>query len=394
MEDKIYLDNAATTRCHEDVLKEMIPYFTDIYGNASSLHTMGQEARKIIENARARIAKYLNANPNEIIFTGSGTESDNIAILGTARKLKSRGNHLITSNIEHPAVRNTFHHLQREGFEITEVPISPNGTVSVKDVEDAIRPETIFISIMYANNEIGSIQPIEEIAKLADDRDIIFHTDAVQALGKLRLDLKNSHIHLLSASAHKIMGPKGVGLLYFKNKCRHPKLGKFLEPITYGGGHEGGYRSATENVPGIVGFAKAIEIAYNDLEAEQTREKKIRDDFITWVLTNIPESYLNGSQENRLANNINLGFRYIEGESLLLYLNDEGFEVSTGSACSSHSLEPSHVLLALGLEKAEAHGSLRITLGRDVNQADMNNLKPVLKQVVENLRKLSPLAPH
>ncbi|MHA1718679.1 MAG: cysteine desulfurase family protein [Promethearchaeota archaeon] len=393
MAKKIYLDNAATTRVHEDVIKEMIPYFSEIYGNASSLHTMGQISRKDIENARTRISKSIGCNPEEIIFTAGGTESDNIAILGTARKLKSKGNHIITSNIEHPAVRNTIRHLEKENFKITEIPVSSQGLISIESVKKAICKETILISIMYANNEIGTIQPVEELAKIADERDIIFHTDAVQAFGKIKINLASSRIHLLSASSHKIMGPKGIGLLFIRNKGKHPKIGRFIEPIIFGGGHEKGLRSSTENVPGIMGFAKAVEITYSDLETEWEREKRLRDDFIGWTLSNIPYSFLNGAQSPRLANNINIGFKYIEGESLLFLLNEEGFEVSTGSACSSKSLEPSHVLLALGMDKRDVRGSLRITLGRDTTSEDLDRLKPILKEAVEKLRKLSPLVP-
>jgi len=394
MVKKIYLDNAATTRVHDDVVKEMIPYFSFFYGNASSLHSMGQKSRNAIENARVRIAKCIGSKPEEIIFTAGGTESDNIAILGTARRLKSKGNHILTSNIEHPAVRNTIRHLEKENFQITEIPVSANGLISLESVKKAIRKETILISIMYANNEVGTIQPVEKIANLAEEHGFIFHTDAVQAFGKIRMNLTNSNIHLLSASSHKIMGPKGIGLLYIRNKGKHPKLGNFIEPIMYGGGHEAGLRSSTENVPGIVGFAKAVEIAHNDLEKEWEREKKLRDNFIEWTLSNISNSFLNGAKNPRLANNINLGFKYIEGESLLLLLNEEGFEVSTGSACSSKSLEQSHVLLALGVNKEDIHGSLRITLGRDTTSDDLDELKTKLKTSVEKLRKLSPLTPY
>lgn len=390
---KIYLDNAATTRVHDDVIKEMGPYFSEIYGNASSLHSMGQKSRNAIENARVRIAKCIGCRPDEIIFTAGGTESDNIAILGTARRLKSKGNHILTSNIEHPAVLNTIRHLKKENFKITELPVSSKGLISIESVKKAIRKDTILISIMYANNEVGTIQPVEKIANVAEKRGIIFHTDAVQAFGKIRMNLANSNIHLLSASSHKIMGPKGIGLLFIRNKGKHPKLGKFIEPIIYGGGHEGGLRSSTENVPGIMGFAKAIEIAHNDLEIEWEREKKLRDNFIEWTLSNISNSFLNGAKNPRLANNINIGLKYVEGESLLLLLNEEGFEVSTGSACSSKSLEPSHVLLALGVKKEDIHGSLRITLGRDTTSDDLDELKTKLKTSVEKLRKLSPLTP-
>lgn len=394
MKKIVYLDNAASTRVHEEVIQAMLPYFSTTFGNASSFHSMGQEARKSIETARKRFAELIGATEKEIIFTGGGTESDNMAILGVARKMKAKGNHIITSNIEHPAVRNTVRHLKTEGFEITEISVRSNGIIALDDIKQAIRPETILITVMWANNEIGTIQPVEEIAAIADEKGIIFHTDAVQALGKIAINLAISKIHLLSASAHKIMGPKGIGLLYFRNGGKHPKHGKFIEPIIYGGGHEFGYRPSTENVAGVVGFTKALEIAIKDIDVETKRLKLLRDDFIDWALKNIPDSSLHGDRENRLANNMNLGFKYIEGESMLLYLNQEGYEVSTGSACSSKSLEPSHVLLALGMKKEEAHGSLRITLGRDSTPEELEGLKPVLKSIVEKLRKFSPLSPE
>ncbi len=387
----IYLDNAATTQCHEEVIKEMLKYFNETYGNPSSLHSMGQDACNSIESARIRIANLIGAKPNEIIFTSGGTESDNIAILGTAYQLKNQGTHLITSNIEHPAVRNTFKQLKNEGFDVTELSVNSKGIIKIDELKSAIRKDTILISIMHANNEIGTIQPIEKIAQLADENNIIFHTDAIQTFSKIRLNLSKSKIDLLSASAHKIMGPKGIGMLYIRNNGTHPTLGKYIKSITYGGYHEFGYRPSTQNVPGIMGFTKAIEICHQDLEEEWNRQKKIRDAFIQWVLDNIPETKLNGALEPRLSNNINFSFRYIEGESLLLYLNSSGFQVSTGSACSSHSIEPSHVIQALGLDTADTHGSLRITLGRNTISSDLEKLKLVLKKSVEKLRNISPL---
>lgn len=387
----IYLDHSATTPLLPEVLKAMEPYFIEKYGNASSLHTMGQVARQAIEDSRKKIASFLGAKPEELIFTGGGTESDNIAILGTARKLKDRGKHLITTNIEHPAVKNTFKQLEKEGFDVTYVPVQKNGIVDVDDVMKAIHPDTILISIMYVNNEIGTIQPVEKIAELVEPRGIIVHTDAVQAFGKLRMNMAKSKIHLLSASAHKIYGPKGIGLLYIRGKGKLPNIGSYIEPIIYGGGHESGFRPSTENVPEIIGFSKAVEIADKTLEEDTNRITKLRDDFIQWVLKNIPESYLNGDPKERIYNNINLGFKYIEGESLILYLDLEGIQASTGSACSSKNLEPSHVLLALGLEKKDAHGSLRLTLGKSTNLEDLEYTKNKLKEVVEKLRKFSPL---
>jgi cysteine desulfurase len=317
-----------------------------------------------------------------------------MAILGVARKLKSYGNHIITSNIEHSAVRNTIRHLKEEGFEISEIPVDNQGVLHVEDVEKAIRPTTILVSVMFANNEIGTIQPIQELAELTNRKNIILHTDAVQAIGKIRINLQEIKIDLLSATAHKIYGPKGIGLLFFRNAGNHLKFGRFIEPIIYGGGHEQGYRPSTENVPGIVGFAKAIELADKDLESEMARETQLRDEFIHWALNNIPESFLNGHPKIRLANNINLGFRFVEGESLILSLDEKGIAVSTGSACSSHSSEPSHVLQALNLKKEDMHGSVRITLGRSTTPEELDYVKIQLKEVVATLRKYSPLTPE
>jgi cysteine desulfurase len=396
MEEKkfYYLDHSATTPMHPEVIEAMTPYFSEKFGNASSIHSLGQISHKALSQARETVANFIGAKVDEIVFTGSGTESDNMAILGTARKLKKFGNHIITSNIEHPAVRNTIRTLKLEGYDITEVPVDDQGLLHAEDVENAIRDETILISVMYANNEIGTIQPIEELAEISERYQIILHTDAVQAFGKLPIYASAIKFHLLSASAHKIYGPKGVGLLYIRDAGQHPKFGKFLNPIIWGGGHEMGWRPATENIPGIVGFAKAVEIAERDLDTEQARQRALRDDFIQWVLENIPESAVNGSMEKRMDNNINLRFKYIEGESLLLRLDDAGIEVSTGSACSSHSSEPSHVLTALNLPPEEYAGSIRITLGRSSTFEELEFVKQILKEAVEDLRKMSPLAPE
>ncbi|MHA1727228.1 MAG: cysteine desulfurase family protein [Promethearchaeota archaeon] len=392
---RIYLDNNATTSIDPEVWKVMKPYYLKNYGNPSSLHSMGQETRKVIEDSRKKIADFLHAkNPEEIIFTGGGTESDNMAILGTARKMKreNHGNHLITSNFEHAAVQNTFKHLIEEGFEVTEVPVDSEGIIHVEDIENAIRSNTILISVMYVNNEIGTIQPVEEIAALADSKGIIFHTDAVQAFGKIPINLSESKIHLLSASAHKIYGPKGLGLLYMRNKGTLPKIGQFIEPIIFGGGHEFGMRPSTENVPEILGFAKAVELAEKSwAEKEPERQKLLRDDFIKWVLENIPDSSLNGHPTKRMYNNIALRFKHIGGESLLLYLDKEGIEVSTGSACSSHFKGPSHVILALGLKNIGAKESLRISIGKSITKEDMEYTKIKLKECIARLRKISPL---
>ncbi len=380
----MYLDNSATTVVSEEVFKEMEPYFTQAYGNPSTLYSVGREAKKGLEQARQRVADAINADSKEIIFTSGGSESDNLAIKGIALKLKGKGNHIITSDIEHPAVKETLHFLESLDFKVTYLPVYENGVVKVEDVEAAITPETILITIMHGNNEIGTIQPIAEIGKLARQNNILFHTDAVQTFGKIKVDVEELNVDLLSLSSHKIHGPKGVGALYIKKGVR-------ITPLIHGGGQERGIRSGTENVPGIVGFGKACEIASNDLEENYQRLIKTRDEIIDKVLDAVPESYLNGDRNDRLPNVINFRFSAIEGESLILLLDAKGYQTSTGSACSSKTLEASPVLKALNLDDVDVHGSLRISLGCETNFDDVDGLVEAIKESVATLRKMSPL---
>lgn len=381
---RVYFDNSATTMVAPEVIEAMLPYFNEHYGNASSLHAFGQEAKRALEESRAKVATLINALPDEIIFTGGGTESDNIAIKGIAYRHKTRGKHIITSSIEHPAVLETCRALEKEGFEITYVNVNRDGIVDVGELERSIRKDTILITIMHSNNEIGTIQPIEEIGKIAAEHDIPFHTDAVQSVGKINVDVKKEHISLLTLTSHKIHGPKGVGALYIQK-------GVQLQPIIHGGGHEKGLRSSTENIPGIVGFGKACEIAKDNLEANAEHMKKLRERTIEEVLSTIEASYLNGHRTQRLPNNAHFRFTGIEGESLVLKLDDAGFATSTGSACSSHKLQASHVLIALGLTHEEAHGSLRISFSRYNTMEEVEMFLEKLPSIVAELRKISPL---
>ncbi len=378
---RVYLDHAATTPADEEVLEEMLPYFTKKYGNASSLHSFGREARDAIERSRERVAELIGAESEEIIFTAGGTESDNIAIKGIAFR-KGKG-HIITSQIEHPAVMATCQHLEKKGFDVTYLPVDKYGMVSPEDVENAIRDDTILITIMHANNEIGTVEPIEEIAKIARENEIVFHTDAVQSVGKIPVNVKRIGMDMLSISAHKIYGPKGVGALYIKK-------GTKIEAIIHGGGHEKGLRPSTENVPGIVGLGKACELAEKRMEEDMKRIQRLRDRLIKGVLE-IEESYLNGHPEKRLPNNAHFRFAAVEGESLILSLDDKGIAGSTGSACSSKKLKPSHVLMAIGLNEVQAHGSLRLTLGRENTEEEIDYVIEVLPPILEKLRAMSPL---
>jgi len=380
----IYLDHSATSPVDPKVFKAMEPYFVDSFGNASTLYSLGREARKVMEENRKMVASLIGANPDEIIFTSGGTESDNIAIKGTAYRLKDKGNHIITSNIEHPAVDETCKYLEKKGFNVTYLSAGEDGIVSVSDLQDAITDETILITIMHANNEIGTIQPINEIGEIAREHKIIFHTDAVQSVGKIPVDVNQLNVDMLSLSAHKLYGPKGIGALYVKRGVR-------LEPILHGGGHEKGIRPGTENVAGIVGLGKACQIAKENLEETEQYVTYIRDEIIEKVLSEVEQSYLNGHSTKRLPNNINFRFKSIEGESLVLHLDAKGIASSTGSACSSKKLEPSHVLLALGLEEVDAHGSLRLTLGKENKKEEIDYIVKSIKDAVETLRKLSPL---
>ena len=381
---RVYMDHAATTPVDSEVLKEMQPYFREKFGNASSMHSFGQEARDAIEVARAIIARMINANHEEIIFTSRGTEADNMAIKEIAFVNRTRTkNHIITTKIEHDAVIESCKLLEKMGFEVTYLDVDKDGLVKPVDVEKAITDKTILVSIMHANNEIGTIEPIAEIGRICREKRVYFHTDAVQTFGKLPIDVKKMNIDLLSASSHKIYGPKGVGFLYVK---KGTKIGALM----HGGGHKFGLRSGTENVPGIVGMAKAAEIASKNIFEENQRLCKLRN-FMTTELLKIPGTRLNGHPSLRLANNINISFSRIEGEGILLHLDNFGIAASTGSACSSKSLEPSHVLLALGLSHIEAHGSLRLTLGKSNTEKDAEYVLKVLPKIVKDLRKLSPL---
>ena len=387
----VYLDYAATTPMDSRVIEVMNEHFKISYGNSSSLHSVGQKAAQTLVKSRDTIASLINAKRDEIIFTSSGTEADNIAILGVALKNQNRGKHIITSTIEHHAVENTCKSLKKKGFSTTFLPVDKYGLIDLKELEDMITDETTLISIMFANNEIGTIEPIKEIGEIAKEHDVIFHTDAVQAFGKLPIDVKEMNIDLLSTSAHKLYGPKGVGMLYIKNKGVREGWGKYIEPIMFGGGHERDMRPSTVNVPGIAGFAKAVEIAKEEMSKEIERQVKLRDKIIDFVLNNIDDTYLNGHRTQRLPNNVNLGIRFIEGESIVLDLDSEGIATSTGSACSSKSLEPSHVLLAIGLKPQEAHGSLRVTIGRFTTEEDIDYFLEKLPPIIDRLRKMSPL---
>ncbi len=387
----VYLDYAATTPMDPRVIEVLNEHFRKSYGNSSSLHSVGQKAAQTLVKSRETVASLINAERDEIYFTSSGTEADNIAILGVALKNKNRGKHIITSALEHRAVENTCKSLKKRGFSITFLPVDRYGLIDLGELEDMITDETILISIMFANNEIGTIEPIKEIGAIAKKHDVLFHTDAVQAFGKVPIDVEAMNIDLLSAAAHKLYGPKGVGMLYMRNKGVREGWGKYIEPLMYGGGHERDMRPSTINVPGIAGFAKAVELAKNEMPKEIEIHTNYRDKIIKNVLENIGDTYLNGHPTKRLPNNVNLGIRFIEGESIVLDLDSKGIAVSTGSACSSKSLEPSHVLLAIGLKPQEAHGSLRVTVGRFTTDEDVEYFLEKLPPIIDRLRKMSPL---
>jgi len=375
----VYLDNGATTKVDKEVVKAMLPYIDEIYGNASSLHQFGQQAKAALEASRETIAKAINAQPDEIIFTSGGTESDNIALQEIAYTNKDKGNHIITTKIEHHAVKNTCKFLEKDGFKITYLDVDKEGFIDIDQLKKEINDKTILVSIIHANNEIGTIQNIEEIGKICKDNSIYFHTDAVQSFTKTKIDVKKQNIDLASFSAHKIHGPKGIGALYIKK-------GTKIHPLTHGGSQENRLKPGTENIPAIVGFAKAVEIAEDCKEIQ-----KLRDYFIEKVEKEIPETKLNGSRTERLCNNINITFKYIEGEALLIKLDDKGIAVSTGSACSSKELTPSHVLTAIGLDPAVAHGSIRFTLSKYTTKEELDYTIKHLKEAVEELRNISPL---
>lgn len=381
---RVYMDNAATTALRRDVLDAMMPYLTDIYGNPSSLHYFGQEAHKAVENARHQVASALNAEDNEIVFTGCGTEADNMALKGIAEKYQSKGNHIITSSVEHHAILHTCEYLEKHGFEVTYLPVDEYGMVKAEQVRDAIRSDTILVSVMFANNEVGTIMPIKEIGAVCREKGVFFHTDAVQAVGHVAIDVKAMNIDLLSLSAHKLHGPKGVGALYIRK-------GIVVPPLLHGGAQERRKRAGTENVAGIVGLGKAIEIACSDIEGTSKRMCYLRDKLINGIEVSIPEVKLNGHRTERLPGNVNFSIKYIEGESILLMLDINGIAASSGSACTSGSLDPSHVLLAMGMPHETAHGSLRLTLGDDTTEDDIDYVLEVLPEIVVKLRKMSPL---
>ena len=376
---RVYLDNNATTKMDNEVFEAMVPYLTEYYGNASSLHLFGKETNKAMNESRETIAKYLGADPSEIIFTASGSESDNLAIRGIARAYKNRGKHIIASPIEHPAIKNTLKDLEDEGYEITILHVDKNGMLDVEELKNAIKDETILITVMHANNEVGTFQPIEEIGKIAKENKIIFHVDAVQTMGKIDIKPKEMGIDLLSFSAHKFYGPKGVAALYWRNGVR---FGKVLT----GGGQEGKRRPGTSNVPGMVGMAKALELAYRDMAEEFKKEEELRDYFESEVLKRI-----NAKEAKRLPGTSSITFKYLEGESILLSLSYKGIAVSSGSACSSDDLQASHVLLAMGIAPEFAHGTIRFGLGKYNTKEEIDYTLDVLVEVIEKLRSISPL---
>jgi cysteine desulfurase len=381
---RIYLDYAATTPMHPEVLEAMKPYLTDAFGNPSSIYSYGQEAKAAIDKARTSVAKTIAARDEEIVFTGSGTEADNFAIKGTAYANRGKGNHIITCAIEHHAVLETCMFLEKNGFELTYLPVDGYGMVSPGDVKKAITPKTVLVSIMHANNEIGTIEPIEEIGRIAREAGVYFHTDAVQTLGHLPIDVNKMNIDMLSASAHKLYGPKGVGALFLRKGTR-------ITPFIHGGEQEKRRRASTENVAGIVGFGKAAELARLEINEEAERITGLRNHLIAGLMANINEMSLNGHPTIRLPNNVNVSISYVEGESLLLNLDLEGICTSTGSACSASSIDPSHVLLAIDLSPEQAHGSLRLTLGKWTTGEDIDRVIEVMPKIVLKLREMSPL---
>ncbi len=380
----IYLDHAATTPVRKEVIDAMLPFFNVKFGNPSSIYSIGRDSKKAIEESREKVAKAIGAEPREIFFTGSGTEADNWAVKGVAYANRQKGKHIITTAIEHHAVLHTCQYLESDGFEVTYLPVDSDGLVSAEQVRAAIRPDTILITIMFANNEIGTIQPIAEIGKVAREKGVYFHTDAVQAMGNVHIDVSEMNIDLLSMSSHKFYGPKGIGALYVRKGV---KLTSFI----HGGAQERGRRASTENVPAIVGFAAALEIAVVNMDQYNKKLIALRDRTIKEIEQKIPFIKLNGHREKRLPGNVNFSFEFIEGESLLLMLDMKGIAASSGSACTSGSLDPSHVLLAIGLPHETAHGSLRLTFGEENTDADVDSLMEVLPAIVTRLREMSPL---
>ena len=384
MDKIIYLDHAATTKCAPEAVQAMLPYFTEYYGNASTIYQLGAQSKKAIQNTRSKIAESLHADPSEIYFTAGGSESDNWALVATAEAYASKGKHIITSKIEHHAILHTCEYLEKRGFQITYVDVDANGIVKLDELEKAIRPDTILISIMFANNEIGTIQPIEEIGRIAKEKGILFHTDAVQAYGHVPIDVEALHIDMLSASGHKLNGPKGIGFLYIRKGVK-------IRSFVHGGAQERGRRAGTENVPGIVGLGVAIEKAFSGMEERIQKETKMRDYLIERIEKEIPYCRLNGDRVKRLPGNVNFSFEFIEGESLLIMLDMKKICASSGSACTSGSLDPSHVLLAIGLPHEIAHGSLRLTLDHENTIEEMDYVVDAVREIVEKLRAMSPL---
>ncbi|MFH1539974.1 MAG: cysteine desulfurase NifS [bacterium] len=382
----IYMDHAGTTPAHPDVVREMLPYFMERFGNPSSLHAPAREARRALDEARERVAALIGAKPEEIIFTSGGTEADNAAIRGIARACESKGKHIITSAIEHHAVFHTCEYLEKLGWKVTYLPVDRTGLVDPGDVRKAITPETTLITIMHANNEIGTLQPIEEIGAIARERGVKFHSDTVQSAGSLPIDVDKMNLDSLSISAHKLYGPKGAGALYVRRGVRHI-------PLLHGGGQERKRRAGTENIPAIVGFGKAAELARLERGQRAAHLTALRDKLLKGIMDGIDDAILNGHPEKRLPNNVNVCIRYIEGESMLLMLDMQGVAASSGSACTSGSLSPSHVLLAAGVAVEDAHGSLRFTLGRDNTEADVDYVLGILPPIVDRLRKMSPVMP-
>ena len=382
---RIYLDHAATTPTDPRVLETMLPYFSDAFGNPSSIHSLGQETRAAVEEARHKIASLIGAQSEEIIFTSGGTEADNFAIKGAASANKHKGNHVITTSIEHHAVLESCKFLEGQGFGVTCLSVDRNGLVDLDEIRRAITAGTILISVMHANNEVGTVQPITDIGKIARERGIYFHTDAVQTVGHIPVNVNELGIDLLAMSAHKLYGPKGVGALYIRKGTR-------IDSFMHGGGQERGLRASTENVPAIVGFGEAAEIAQREMDRESKRLTSLRDKLIQGLFERIPEIHLNGHPAQRLPNNVNVSIGFVEGESMAIGLDMEGIAASTGSACTSHDLEPSHVLLALGLPGVLARGSLRFSLGRETTEEEIGRVLEVLPRIVARLRAVSPLS--
>lgn len=383
---KVYLDNAATTALSPKVLEKMMPYLTDIYGNASSPHSFGQTARIGVEHAREQVARAINADPSEIVFTGCGTESDNTVLFGVVERYAKKGDHIITTNVEHHAILHSCAAPEKKGIKVTYLPVDKDGLVTPEQVRDAITDKTILVSVMFANNEVGTIMPIPEIAAVCHEKGVLFHTDAVQAAGHIPIDVKAMGIDMLSISGHKFHGPKGVGVLYERKGIRLPSY-------IIGGEQEKGRRAGTENVAGIVGLGEALELAVTNMSETSARMTRMRDRLIDGIEATIPEVKLNGHRTKRLPNNVNFSIKYIEGESILLMLDMAGIAASSGSACTSGSLDPSHVLLALGLTHEVAHGSVRLTLGDDTTDEDIDYVLETLPKVAHRLRAMSPISP-